>query len=76
MSSDGKNETIHEHSLRTDSKTIDDDGRESTSKDEAVSTDGDDALKLVGAQAHQFDEKYYRRLRRKIVCSTHVSDYW
>ncbi|EJT97469.1 MFS general substrate transporter [Dacryopinax primogenitus] len=29
-------------------------------------TDVDDALKLVGIEARQFDEKYYRRLRRKI----------
>jgi len=32
------------------------------------SSDGDDALKLAGTHAHQFDEQYYRRLRRKIVC--------
>jgi MFS transporter, ACS family, allantoate permease len=32
-----------------------------------ASSDGDDALKLVGTHAHQFDEKYYLRLRRKIV---------
>lgn len=36
-------------------------------KDELSSQDGDDALKLAGAHAHQFDEKYYSRLRRKIV---------
>ena len=75
MSSDEKNETNLEHSLRTASTTVDDDGRESTSKDEASSIDGDDALKLVGAHAHHFDEQYYRRLRRKIVCSTLVSDH-
>ena len=39
----------------------------SVSEGEIVSSDGDDALKLVGAHAHQFDEKYYLRLRRKIV---------
>ena len=31
------------------------------------SSDGDDALKLAGTHAHHFDEKYYLRLRRKIV---------
>lgn len=29
--------------------------------------DGDDALKLAGSHAKQFDEKYYLRLRRKIA---------
>lgn len=33
----------------------------------AGSSDGDDALKLAGTQARHFDEKYYLRLRRKIV---------
>lgn len=32
-----------------------------------VVSDGDDALKLAGSHAHHFDEKYYLRLRRKIV---------
>lgn len=36
-------------------------------KDDISSQDGDDALKLAGAHAHQFDEKYYLRLRRRIV---------
>jgi hypothetical protein len=37
---------------------------------EASTVDGDDALKLAGAHAHQFDEAYYKRLRWKIVrCS-------
>ena len=31
------------------------------------SSDGDDALKLVGNHVHHFDEKYFLRLRRKIV---------
>ena len=31
------------------------------------SSDGDDALKLAGIHARHFDEKYYLRLRRKIV---------
>lgn len=31
------------------------------------SQDGDDALKLAGSHAQQFDEKYYLRLRRKIA---------
>jgi hypothetical protein len=31
------------------------------------SSDGDDALRLAGTHAHQFDEEYYLRLRRKIV---------
>lgn len=40
-----------------------------TTKDDASSlSDGDDALKLAGTHAHTFDEKYYARLRRKIVC--------
>lgn len=33
------------------------------------SQDGDDALKLAGSRAQQFDEKYYMRLRRKIASS-------
>lgn len=36
-------------------------------EDDVSSSGGDDALKLVGTCAHQFDDKYYRRLRRKIV---------
>lgn len=43
-------------------------------KDELSSQDGDDALKLAGAHAHQFDEKYYLRLRRKIVSITLIID--
>lgn len=40
----------------------------STAKDEQDSiSDGDDAIKLAGTQAHVFDEEYYARLRRKIV---------
>lgn len=40
-----------------------------STKDDASSvSDGDDALKLAGTHAHVFDEKYYTRLRRKIVC--------
>ncbi|KZT53853.1 MFS general substrate transporter [Calocera cornea HHB12733] len=39
-------------------------------KDEGVTesdiTDGDDALRLAGTHAHVFDEKYMKRLRRKI----------
>lgn len=31
-------------------------------------SDGDDALRMVGTHAHQFDDKYYKRLTRKIVC--------
>lgn len=34
----------------------------------AAASDGDDALKLAGTHAHQFDEQYNLRLRRKIVC--------
>ncbi|EJT97462.1 MFS general substrate transporter [Dacryopinax primogenitus] len=33
---------------------------------EVETADGDDALKLVGTHVHQFDDKYYARLRRKI----------
>jgi hypothetical protein len=36
-------------------------------KNEDSSLNGDDALKLAGARATQYDEKYYARLRRKIV---------
>lgn len=36
-------------------------------EEEAGTSDGDDALKLAGTHAHHFDEKYYLRLRRKIV---------
>jgi ACS family allantoate permease-like MFS transporter len=36
-------------------------------EEDVGSLDGDDALKLAGTHAHQFDEKYYLRLRRKIV---------
>lgn len=36
--------------------------------EDVASSDGDDALRLAGTHAHQFDEKYYLRLRRKIVC--------
>lgn len=51
-------------------ETGDDTRREtSITEGENVSSDGDDALKLVGTHAHQFDEKYYLRLRRKIVSS-------
>lgn len=34
---------------------------------DVASEDGDDALRLAGTHAHQFDEKYYLALRRKIV---------
>jgi hypothetical protein len=36
-------------------------------KEEISSADGDDALKLAGSHAYQFDDKYYTRLRWKIV---------
>jgi hypothetical protein len=36
------------------------------------STDGDDALKLVGTHAHHFDAAYNRRLLRKIVSHLEV----
>jgi len=36
-------------------------------EDSSSSGDGDDALKLAGTHAHHFDEKYYARLRWKIV---------
>jgi hypothetical protein len=42
-------------------------------KDEVISTDGDDALKLAGAHAYQFDEKYFARLRWKIVSPLELS---
>ncbi len=34
---------------------------------EVAASDGDDALRLVGTHAHQFDEQYYKKLARKIV---------
>jgi hypothetical protein len=34
---------------------------------EVVSLDGDDALKLAGTHVYHFDDKYYARLRWKIV---------
>jgi MFS transporter, ACS family, allantoate permease len=40
---------------------------EEVSSQDGISLDGDDALKLAGTNAHHFDEKYYLRLRRKIV---------
>ena len=40
----------------------------SIEKGSVASSDGDDALKLAGTQAHYFDEKYYLRLRHKVVC--------
>ena len=36
-------------------------------EEDVNSSDGDDALKLAGTHAHHFDEKYYARLRWKIV---------
>ena len=38
-----------------------------TEKEASIVSDGDDALKLAGTDAHHFDEKYYARLKRKIV---------
>lgn len=42
--------------------------------DDTSSSDGDDALKLAGSHAHQFDEKYYSRLTRKIVSLSHLNE--
>ena len=36
-------------------------------EEDVGSSDGDDALKLAGTHAHQFDEEFNRRLRWKIV---------
>lgn len=41
--------------------------QEEVIEEDVSSSDGDDALKLAGTHAHHFDEKYYTRLRRKIV---------
>ena len=38
-----------------------------TEKEACFVSDGDDALKVAGTDAHHFDEKYYARLKRKIV---------
>ena len=40
-------------------------------KQEVSSTEGDDALKLAGTHRHNFDEKYFNRLRWKIVSLSH-----
>ncbi|TKA25092.1 hypothetical protein B0A50_06157 [Salinomyces thailandicus] len=40
--------------------------KEDGSSEEIVSSDGDEALKLAGTHAHQFDEQYMKRLRRQI----------
>lgn len=47
---------------------LDDDAASSQLETEA----GDDALKLAGTHAHHFDDKYYRRLRRKIVSASRL----
>ena len=36
-------------------------------KEASIVSDDDDALKVAGIAAHHFDEKYYARLKRKIV---------
>jgi hypothetical protein len=38
-----------------------------TEKETSIVSDGDDALKIAGTDAQHFDEKYYARLKRKIV---------
>ena len=38
-----------------------------TEKEASIVSDDDDALKVAGTAAHHFDEKYYARLKRKIV---------
>lgn len=43
-------------------------------EEDVGSSDGDDALKLAGTHAHHFDEKYYLRLRRKIVSRLELKD--
>lgn len=64
-----KSQAQHEHKFDGDLNIVDDDRRDSATKDDTLATDdNDDALKLVGEQAHQFDEKYFKRLKRKIVC--------
>lgn len=57
--------TSKTHESKTDIET----GVTSVVEDEKdlSSSDGDDALKLAGTHARHFDEKYYARLRRKIV---------
>lgn len=41
-------------------------------EEEVGSSDDDDALKLAGSHAHNFDEDYYLRLRRKIVSDSEL----
>ena len=65
---DEKHQTMNEHGLKGESNVAVANGQQYPgSEDGKVSIQGDDALKLVGTHVHQFDEKYYRRLRRKIV---------
>lgn len=59
---------------RTESKSITDEKHSVDVEVDEVVTDGleykDEALKLVGMQRTQeFSEEYYRKLRRKLVCS-------
>lgn len=73
---DEKVPKLHDHDLKAEPAITEDDRRDSTSKEDVSSLEGDDALKLVGTHAHRFDEKYYRRLRLKIVRlrSSYASD--
>jgi hypothetical protein len=65
---DGKHNTMSEKDLKAGSDIATaNDQQDLGSDDGKSSTQGDDALRLVGTHAHQFDEKYYRRLKRKIV---------
>lgn len=58
---DEKRISAHNDSAEADMTDV------AVSKEDASYSDGDEALKLAGIHAHQFDEKYYLRLRRKIV---------
>ncbi|CAL5867860.1 uncharacterized protein PFLUO_LOCUS2081 [Penicillium psychrofluorescens] len=57
---DEKRISAHNDSAEADMTDV------AVSKEDASYSDGDEALKLAGIHAHQFDEKYYLRLRRKI----------
>ncbi len=66
---DEKHQRLGEKDLETDFDIgTTNDRQDSGSEDGKSTVQGDDALRLVGAHAHKFDEKYYRRLRWKIVC--------
>jgi hypothetical protein len=71
---DEKQERLGDQDLKAEANisAAPNDRRDSGSEDGKSPIQGDDALNLVGTHAHQFDEKYYRRLRRKIVSALSI----